>query len=133
MAISTSSLKSLIDAFAVLTEKDSISPTTVATILYRLAGLLDEAASLNDVAAVRNSLTALSKALSDEKIRATNAEGLLTGKLNALRNTHDADKVELIKRDASLQIAINDLKDMLAREEARAKETYDFIMPPGIM
>lgn len=141
MAISTSSLRALIDAFAVMTEKDSISPSTVATVFYRLADLLDTASSQGDIEAVNVSLNSIARNLAAEVSRAEGAERnlsaalaaldgrvseaesteqSLTEGLAALERAVEAHKGQTDATDRGLQKGLDELQEGVARERERA-------------
>lgn len=121
MAISTTSLKALIDAFAVLTEKDSISPTTVATIFYKLADLLNDCASETDISTVKNMVNAMGNAIADEMTRAMNAESALSRAINNLKDTVTDNKNSMQNTAQALQQKISAVIGDLAKETSRAK------------
>lgn len=121
MAITTSSVKLLIDAFAVMSEKDSITPTTVATVFYRLAGLLADCASDADISTVKNMINSMGDAIANEKTRAMNAEASLTRSINNLKETVTENKNLMLSKTQVLQQNINAVVGDLAKEIVRAK------------
>lgn len=119
MAISTTSLKELIDAFAVMSVKDSITPTTVATVFYRLANLLSDCASESDISTVKNMINGMGNAIAEEKTRASNAEASLQRLIDNLSTTLASN---LAKEIARAKAAEADLTTLLANEVVRAKQ-----------
>ena len=121
MAISTSSLKQLIDAFSVMSEKDSITPTTVATVFYRLANLLADCATDSDISSVKNMVNGMGSAIAEEKTRAMNAESALSRSITSLSGTVTYNKDLMQRASQILQQNINAVVGDLAKEVLRAK------------
>ncbi|MCQ2197611.1 MAG: hypothetical protein MJZ60_08845 [Bacteroidaceae bacterium] len=122
MAISITSLKELIDAFAVMSEKDSITPTTVATVFYRLAGLMATACSDTEAEKIRASIRELSRQNTGTAPAANPSDASLSDKLHNLTSTVSKNYSVLNAADEALRKKLDSLSSTLSKEMDRARE-----------